>query len=91
MKLPNLRHIERDHPERRISRDNVTEALNDPQRVESAQELGRVMYYTVIATRAGMPYQTFMKSVLEAGVAQLERRSNSTRRAKQASARYEAR
>ncbi len=40
------------------------------------------------ATRAGIPYQTFMKSILEAGVAQLERRTNSTRRAKQGSARH---
>ena len=43
------------------------------------------------ATRAGIPYQTFMKSVLEAGVAQLERRRDSTGRAKKGSARHEAR
>ncbi len=52
----NLRHIEGDHPERRISRNDVTEALNDPQRVESAQERGRVMYHVVIgATAEGRP------------------------------------
>ncbi len=47
--------------------------------------LGRVKRQ---AARAGIPYQTFMKSILEAGVAQLERRSNPTRRGKQGSARH---
>ena len=46
--------------------------------------LGRVKRQ---AARAGIPYQTFMKSILEAGVAQLERRGNPTRRSKQGSAR----
>jgi hypothetical protein len=52
----NLRHVEGDHRERGISRDDVIEALNDPQRVESAEERGTVTYHTVIgATRNGRP------------------------------------
>jgi predicted DNA binding CopG/RHH family protein len=34
------------------------------------------------AVRVGVPYQTLMKSILEAGVAHLERRGNVPRRAK---------
>jgi len=34
------------------------------------------------ALRVGVPYQTLMKSILEAGVAHLERRDNLPRRAK---------
>ncbi len=34
------------------------------------------------AARAGIPYQTFMKSMLEAGVSRLERRGPSTPRAR---------
>src|SRR5439155_5598313 len=33
----NLKHIERDHPERAISRREVNEALSDPQRVETIE------------------------------------------------------
>jgi hypothetical protein len=52
----NLRHIQGDHRERGISRDDVIEGLNDPQRVESAEERGTVTYHTVIgATRNGRP------------------------------------
>ena len=34
------------------------------------------------AARAGLPYQTFMKSMLEAGVSRLERRGPSTPRSR---------
>lgn len=40
--------------------------------------LGRVKRQ---AARAGVPYQTFMKGILEAGVSRLERRGSAPRRA----------
>ena len=39
------------------------------------------------ATRAGVPYQTFMKSVLEAGIARLERRPVKPKRSPRTAAR----
>jgi hypothetical protein len=50
----NTKHIERDHPEREITRDEVTEALNDPERLESIARSAAVDYHEVIGlTRAG--------------------------------------
>ncbi len=44
----NSRHLERDHPVRQLVRTEVEEALNDPERVESAEIRQGVTYYTVI-------------------------------------------
>ena len=41
------------------------------------QLLGRVKRQ---AARAGVPYQTYMKGILEAGIARLERRASGSRR-----------
>jgi uncharacterized protein YidB (DUF937 family) len=50
----NSRHIERDHPERAITREEVTEALNDPDRLESIAVRSGVDYHEVLGlTRAG--------------------------------------
>jgi len=48
----NVRHLERDHPERGIVRAEVEEALNDPERIESAEVRRNVMYHTVIGSTA---------------------------------------
>lgn len=48
----NVRHIERDHPERGIVRAEVEEALNDPDRIESAEAREDVTYRTVVAASA---------------------------------------
>ncbi len=44
----NVRHIERDHPERAIFQSEVEEALNDPDRIESAEKRHGVSYHTVV-------------------------------------------
>ncbi len=49
----NARHIEQDHPERRIVRSEVEEALNDPDRVESDEDRQDVTYHTVIGRTEG--------------------------------------
>ena len=50
----NTTHIERDHPERELTRDEVTEALSDPERLESIARRSAVDYHEVIGlTRAG--------------------------------------
>lgn len=46
--VSNVRHIERDHPERRILQAEVEQALNDPERVESAESRQGISYYTVV-------------------------------------------
>ncbi len=46
----NIRHLERDHPDRAIVRADVTEALSDPQRVESVQRRRGIDYYAVIGS-----------------------------------------
>ena len=46
----NVRHLERDHPERGIVRAEVNEALNDPQRLESSEIRRQVTYHTVIGS-----------------------------------------
>lgn len=48
----NLRHLERDHPERGIVRAEVSEVLNDPQRIESAEIRRNVRYHAVIGSTA---------------------------------------
>lgn len=44
----NVRHLERDHRERGITRAEVTEALNDVERIESEEVRRDVTYHTVI-------------------------------------------
>ncbi|MBI2324561.1 MAG: DUF4258 domain-containing protein [Chloroflexi bacterium] len=44
----NVRHVERDHPERAIAKSEVEEALNDPERIQSAENRRDVAYYTVV-------------------------------------------
>jgi len=44
----NVRHLERDHPERGIVRAEVTEALNDSERVETTEVRRDVEYHTLI-------------------------------------------
>lgn len=44
----NLRHIERDHPERGMAQPEVEEALNDPDRIESVENRQGVTYHTVV-------------------------------------------
>lgn len=46
----NLRHWERDHPERGIVRAEVSEVLNDSQRLETAEIRRQVSYHTVIGS-----------------------------------------
>lgn len=48
----NVRHLERNHPERGIVRTEVTEALNDPQRIESSEVRRTVTYHIVIGSTA---------------------------------------
>jgi hypothetical protein len=48
----NVRHLEKDHPERAIVRAEVEEALNDPNRLESTEARRSVMYHTVIGSSA---------------------------------------
>lgn len=44
----NARHIEVDHPERGLVQAEVEEALNDPGRIESAEDRHGVSYHTVV-------------------------------------------
>jgi len=46
----NLKHIERDHAERAISRDEVDEVLDDPRRVESVADRKGIAYHTVVGS-----------------------------------------
>lgn len=48
----NAHHIERDHPERGIVRAEVEEALDDPDRIESAETRQGVTYRTVVGGTA---------------------------------------
>jgi len=48
----NVRHLERDHPERGISRTEVAEALSDGERIEAAEVRRDVAYHTVIGATA---------------------------------------
>jgi len=50
----NIKHIERDHPERGITREEVDEVLDDPRRLDYAGDRAGVVYHTVIgSTHAG--------------------------------------
>jgi uncharacterized DUF497 family protein len=44
----NVRHIEQDHPERGSTSEEVSEALNDPERMETMEIRRRVEYHTVV-------------------------------------------
>jgi len=48
----NVRHLERDHPERGTVRAEVEEALNDPDRIEVTAVRRNVTYHTVIGSTA---------------------------------------
>lgn len=49
-------HIQRDHPEREMTRDEVTEALSDPHRPEAIATRSGVEYHEVLGlTHAGRP------------------------------------
>ena len=48
----NVRHLDRDHPERGIVRAEVEEALNDPKRIEAAEVRRNATYHTVIGSTA---------------------------------------
>ena len=43
-----VRHIEGDHPERQITRDEVTEVLNDAERIEAIDRRRDVDYHVVV-------------------------------------------
>ena len=50
----NARHLEHDHPERGIIRDEVEQAMNDARRIESREIRDEVTYHTMIgSTSAG--------------------------------------
>lgn len=50
----NVRHVERDHPERGIKRAEVEQTMNDPERLESTELRASTTYHTVIGkTEAG--------------------------------------
>ena len=49
----NVRHIERGHPERGINRAEVTEALNDSQRMETLELRGAMTYHAVLGRTVG--------------------------------------
>jgi uncharacterized DUF497 family protein len=50
----NVKHIERDHPERGVKRAEVDEVLDDPRRLEYVTDRAGIGYHTVIgSTRAG--------------------------------------
>lgn len=44
----NLRHLLDDHPERHLSREEIEEAMNDLDRIESAEIRSGVGYHTVV-------------------------------------------
>ena len=44
----NLRHLVNDHPERSLIRDEIEEAMNDANRIESAEIRSGVSYHTVV-------------------------------------------
>lgn len=46
--VSNVRHVERDHPERAIVQGEVEEALSDPDRIESVEKRHGVAYFTVV-------------------------------------------
>jgi len=48
----NVRHIERDHPERGITRAEVTEVLTDAERMETSEVRGDTTYHPVVGRTA---------------------------------------
>jgi hypothetical protein len=44
----NLDHLLKEHPERKLSREEIEEAMNDVNRIESAEIRLGVNYHTVI-------------------------------------------
>ena len=48
----NIRHVEKDHPERGIVRAEVEEALTDEERIESTEVRRNVTYHIVIGSTA---------------------------------------
>lgn len=44
----NLRHLLDDHPERKLSREEIEEAMSDTNRIESAETRSGVSYHTVV-------------------------------------------
>src|SRR6266542_2848319 len=44
----NLRHQVDDHPERNLTRDDIEEAMNDANRIESAEIRAGVQYHAVV-------------------------------------------
>jgi len=48
----NVRHIGRDHPERGITRAEVTEALTDADRIETSEVRGEGTYHLVVGRTA---------------------------------------
>lgn len=43
-----MEHLLEDHPERRITRDEIEEALNDGRRIEAAEVRKDMTYHTVV-------------------------------------------
>jgi uncharacterized DUF497 family protein len=50
--VTNVRHIERDHPERGITRAEVTEVLTDAERIETSEVRGGTTYRLVVGRTA---------------------------------------
>lgn len=48
----NTRHLEEDHPERGITRVEVDQVMNDPHRIEAAEDRRDVTYHTTIGSTA---------------------------------------
>lgn len=46
----NLSHLLDDHPERKLSRDEIEEAMSEANRIESAENRGGVVYNTVVGS-----------------------------------------
>lgn len=44
----NLRHLIDDHPERNLSPDEIEEAMNDDNRIESAEIRSGVNYHAIV-------------------------------------------
>jgi hypothetical protein len=49
----NRKHLERDHPERAISKRDVEEALNDPDRRDVEEQRTEGTYHNVLGLTAG--------------------------------------
>ena len=46
----NLHHLLDEHPERKLSREEIEEAMSDGSRIESAEIRGGVSYNTVVGS-----------------------------------------